>query len=326
MEHWRKNLFITWFTQILSVTGFGFVFPFIPLYIQELGVTSVTELRFWVGVLTAAPSLLMGIMASVFFSRDIHRSFATRSRRSVGWRQCRDLLKVGYPPGLQFANDVLSWSIFVSVLVGAFGRIHLTACTAAMRWMPLSFMPAVGIGIATTALVGRYIGEGSPDVARRRAHLALRLALAYMGLCAAAFWLFRRPMVAIFVKIDPSAGLTSAQAAEQAAEIVRIGGWIMICAAVFQLFDAMAIVYIGALRGAGDTFWPMVATIVLSWLVIVGGGYAMVCFLPHLKSIGPWIAAATYVILLGVLMAWRFESGAWRRIDLLGRAAEGRNP
>ena len=40
--------------------------PFIPLYIQELGVTSANELRFWVGLLTAAPSLLLGIMAPVW--------------------------------------------------------------------------------------------------------------------------------------------------------------------------------------------------------------------------------------------------------------------
>ena len=66
MEQWRKNLYITWFTQILSLTGFGFMLPFIPFYIQELGVTSATELRFWVGLLTAAPSLLLGIMAPIW--------------------------------------------------------------------------------------------------------------------------------------------------------------------------------------------------------------------------------------------------------------------
>ena len=40
--------------------------PFIPLYIQELGITSPNELRFWVGLLTAVPSLLLGIMAPVW--------------------------------------------------------------------------------------------------------------------------------------------------------------------------------------------------------------------------------------------------------------------
>jgi MATE family multidrug resistance protein len=101
--------------------------------------------------------------------------------------------------------------------------------------------------------------------------------------------------------------------------IVRIGGNVMICAAAFQLFDALGIVYIGALRGAGDTRWPMAVSIACSWAVFVGGGIAVVNLLPQLTSLGPWLAASGYIILLGALLAWRFESGAWRRIDLLGR-------
>jgi hypothetical protein len=45
---------------------------------------------------------------------------------------------------------------------------------------------------------------------------------------------------------------------------------------------------------------------------------------PQLESIGPWIGSAAFIILFGVTMAWRFESGAWRKIQLLdaGRAGE----
>ena len=103
------------------------------------------------------------------------------------------------------------------------------------------------------------------------------------------------------------------------ADILRIGATVMICAAVFQCFDAVGIVFAGALRGAGDTFWPMVITFVMAWTMVIGGGAAMIRWMPQLQSIGPWIAASAYVIVLGLVMAWRFESGAWRKIDLLGR-------
>ena len=65
----------------------------------------------------------------------------------------------------------------------------------------------------------------------------------------------------------------------------------------------------------------MVTTIIVSWIVIIGGGWLMVIYVPALTSIGPWIAASLYVMILGVLMARRFESGAWRKIDLLGKTA-----
>jgi len=66
MKQWKRNLFAAWFAQIFSLIGFGFVMPFLPYYIQELGVTSPESLRAWVGWISAAPALVMGIMAPVW--------------------------------------------------------------------------------------------------------------------------------------------------------------------------------------------------------------------------------------------------------------------
>ena len=68
-----------------------------------------------------------------------------------------------------------------------------------------------------------------------------------------------------------------------------------------------------------ETRYASSATLVLSWGVMVPAGIAVVRLAPQLTSIGPWIAASGYVIILGLVLAWRFESGAWRKIDLLGR-------
>jgi multidrug resistance protein, MATE family len=143
------------------------------------------------------------------------------------------------------------------------------------------------------------------------------MGMVYMTACAAAFVLFRHELIGLFVRTDVSA--------ELAAEIVRIGGLLMICAAVFQTADAFGIVYTGALRGAGDTVWPGVVTIIYSWAFIVLGGWLFVVFWPGLESLGPWIAAAAYIILYGVTMALRFESGRWRSIQLLDREDEPRS-
>jgi hypothetical protein len=55
-------------------------------------------------------------------------------------------------------------------------------------------------------------------------------------------------------------------------------------------------------------------------VLVVGGGLVCVRYLPGLTSIGPWIVASLYVVVLGLIMAWRFESGAWRKFNLLGAA------
>ncbi|MCK4600865.1 MAG: MATE family efflux transporter [Phycisphaerae bacterium] len=258
------------------------------------------------------------ILLAIFLSPSMHRRYGTHFAVVRG-RQCRDILRVGSPAGVQFVNNILPWTVFMMALVGKFGMAHRAAGTAVMRYVSLSFMPAVGIGIATTALVGQYIGAGRRDLARHRAHAALVTAMVYMGLCGLGFWLFRYPLVSLFVKVPASVDISPAEARAMAGEMLRIGGSVMLLAAVFQLFDAISIVYSGALRGAGDTFWPMVITATFSWTIIIGGGYLMTELLPQLTSIGPWIAASSYVIALGIVLAWRFESGVWRKIDLLGR-------
>ena len=72
----------------------------------------------------------------------------------------------------------------------------------------------------------------------------------------------------------------------------------------------------------GDTLFPGLATVILSWVVIVGGGVAMTRLRPDLASTGPWIAATVYIIILGVVVATRFERGGWRRLHLLKGEAE----
>ena len=257
-------------------------------------------------------TLQLAVLLGAFLAPAIRRQFATHLWRAVRLRHCLDIFRIGWPAGVQLCNDVATWGLFTAALVGRFGTEHLAASTAAMRYLGISFMPAVGIGVATTAMVGKSIAQGLPDRARRRTHAALIVAMIYMGLCGILFYFFRHGLVDFFVRVSPEEHLN-------AARIVAIGQNVLLCAAVFQLFDAVGIVYIGALRGAGDTFWPMLMTIVLSWGVTLGGGAAMVFAAPQWTSLGPWIAASLYVVALGAMVAWRFEGGAWRKIDLLGR-------
>jgi len=250
---------------------------------------------------------------AMFLSGPMHRRYGTRTHWRPSLSALRDLVRVGWPNGLQFGNELVCWAIFMSVLVGAFGSVHMVAGWAVLRYMHLSFMPTVGFAVATTALVGRCIGEGRPDAAARRAHVAVAMAMVYMTICALLMYLFRAPLVSLFAR--------DAVAPELAAEVVAIGSTLMICAAIFQTFDALGIVYAGALRGAGDTLVPGTITVVLAWAVIVGVGWWLVRAAPGLASVGPWIASAAYIILLGIFLALRFEGGRWRSIRLLGDAA-----
>ena len=66
MSQWRRTLYTVWITQFIGVAGFSFVMPFIPYYIQELGITDVAEVVIWAGVVTSAQAVTMAIMAPIW--------------------------------------------------------------------------------------------------------------------------------------------------------------------------------------------------------------------------------------------------------------------
>jgi MATE family multidrug resistance protein len=262
-----------------------------------------------------ATAVELAIPAAVFLSGRFAREYGTREAWRPSWGHFKDIVRLGWPGGAMFANEMACWGFFMVYLVSHFGPAHASAGWAAHQYMSLSFMPAVGMSVATTALVGKYIGMGRHDLAEHRFWLALKISAVYMGLCGVVFVVFRQPLIGLFVEARASP--------ELAAEMVRLGSMMLIATAAFQLFDAGAMVTSGALRGAGDTVFPGIATIVASWVVIVGGGLALTHGVPEWESLGAWIAAAVYIMVLCVVLLARFMCGSWKKIRLLEKSAVG---
>jgi MATE family multidrug resistance protein len=211
-------------------------------------------------------------------------------------------------------NELACWWVFMAGLIASFGVEHNTAGFIVLRYMHISFMPAVGLSMAATAVVGKAIGRRRPDLAERRARVGVAICMAYMGACALVMVVFREPLARVFTDLVPVDA-----AAADLPRIVEITASLLILAAAFQVFDALAITLVGALRGAGDTIWPGLVTAALSWTLIIGLGYALTRLAPALESFGPWIGAASFIIVLAIALSWRWFSGYWKTIDLLHR-------
>ena len=212
----------------------------------------------------------------------------------------RQLVAIGVPGGFQMLAEVLAWFLFCVWVMNRFGQAAVTANNYMMQFMKLSFMPAFGLGAAVTALVGRYLGMGRLDLARHRAHLGFKVTAAYMLVCGACFFFGRNQFIGLFSD-DP--------------DVIRIGGILLTFAAIYQLFDGLYIIYIGALRGAGDTFWPATVTAILCWTIVVGGGGTIGVLVPEWGPTAPWIFASLYGLILGVYLFARFSRGEWKAVD-----------
>lgn len=281
-----------------SFNIFGnYVLIFGKLGFPELGIAGAA----WA---TAASSLLqVVILMTYWLGPKYAREFASRTTWRPNWKQIKRIFRVGLPVGLHWESDILGFTIFTVFMVGEYGTAQLAANNLAFKFLEVAFMPVVGLSIALTAAVGKAIGLGRPDYARLVTRWAISAALCYMALIASIYLGFRYELPGLIRDdLDP--------------EVIAWSAKLLVLCAAFQLFDAFGITMTGALRGAGDTFWPGMTTFLLTATVFMGGGFAMMRFAPGLESVGPWIAATAFISVYGIIMAARWWYGPWEKIDL----------
>jgi len=246
------------------------------------------------------------VMLGIFLSGLFNESYATRRTWQWNWRRTRELFRVGWPAGLSMGMDVASWTVFLCFFVGSFGDNQLAAAGITGNILAASFMPTVALGIAVTAIVGQWIGRGDVQRARARYITALKIGVCYMTFMGAIFIVFRRQLIGLFL-IEP--------------EVIELGGRFLIFAALFQLFDATAIITGSALKGAGDTKWPMAVQIIAGWCIFLPVGYVL-AFHTWLGVYGGWVGANVYIWLLGIALLYRFLGGRWKTINIFDKAPD----
>jgi len=246
-------------------------------------------------------SLQVVLLQAVFLSRPIHRRFGTRRAYALDLVKCRELVRVGLPAGLSFLMDIANWGLFTSFIVGYFGAVALASHNAAIGFMHLAFMPAVGLNQGLAAIVGQYLGRRDPATAAARTYTGMKLAIVYMFLMGVIFAIFGRFLIDVFFSDDP--------------QVLTMGHKLLILAALFQGFDAINIVASGALRGAGDTRWIAVVTVVCAYFFFLPLALAL-AFPAGLGAVGAWIAATIYIIGLSGLLFSRVRGGRWQAIQI----------
>jgi len=68
MQTWQRNLYILWVAELVAIAGFTVVLPFLPYYVQDLGVTEPEQVEFWSGLLFASHAIAMAIFSLIWGS------------------------------------------------------------------------------------------------------------------------------------------------------------------------------------------------------------------------------------------------------------------
>jgi MATE family multidrug resistance protein len=216
------------------------------------------------------------------------RSMFTWRRESWAWAPITRLLRLGAPAG---ATMVLEYGVFavVGLVMGNLGPIPAAGHQVALNIASLTFMVPLGVGTAGSVMVGRAIGAGRPDTARRTAMAALTCGVGFMVFTSIAFTLLPH--------LFASAYTSDAAVVALAATLIPIAG-------VFQVFDGLQVVSIGLLRGSGDTRTPMLVNLIGYWVF----GLPLSLWLGRGLGWGPaglWWGLVAGLAIVGLVLAWR---------------------
>ena len=219
----------------------------------------------------------------------------------------RRLLRFGVPASLNSLQDLGSFALFV-VLLGRLPETDLAASNIAFSINNVAFMPLMGMGMAATILTGQYQGARQSATAERAGFTALKLACVYMGAVALSFLLFPRAYFSLFTGDAP--GMVALDA------VIDKGRWLLTMLALWGLLDAVNLVIGGALKGAGDTRFVLIYSVLTSWLVWMPGELVLLLGLDA-GLLAAWLWLALYVLLLAAGFWLRFRRGKWKAIDMI---------
>ncbi len=233
------------------------------------------------------------------------KEFGVKTAYVFDWPLMRKLLHFGYPAGLELFLNMLSFTMLVMIFHSV-SQVSATAASIVFNWDIVAYVPLLGVEIGVTSLVGRYMGAGKPEIAHQSMLSGIRFGICFSVILFVLFLFAPSMLVNVFSPVEQTEEFLSS--ASMAANMLRMSS-------IYVLTEVIMLAMVGALRGAGDTFWAMVLTVSLHWILI-----PILYIILHVLHLGPEVAwltlILTFFIFLG-FVAHRYNQGAWKQIKLV---------
>jgi putative MATE family efflux protein len=191
--------------------------------------------------------------------------------------------------------------LFYTKIVLLYGTISYAAHQVGLSIESFSFLPGYGLAVAAATMVGQSIGAGKYARAKLENWEANRIAAAIMATMGIVFFFFPYGLLRAFT---------------HDAAVIALGTLFLKIVALLQIPLALTMVLAGSLRGAGDTRFIMVATLVGMWVVRVPiACVAGLWFQAELMYV--WCAMIVDWTIRMTLLLWRYRTEQWRMIQVI---------
>jgi putative MATE family efflux protein len=212
----------------------------------------------------------------------------------------RRILRIGMPTAAEQFAFQIGLFLFLRIVAGH-GTEPVAAYLIGVRILSFSFVPGLGFSTAASTLVGQHLGAGDVRRATRAGWRATRSAVAVMAVAGLVI-IGVAPVVASWF------GATGQ-------ETVRLTVLFIYVLGAAQPLMAIEYALGGALRGAGDTRFPLFA-ILTGLFVFRLGGALLVTHVGHGGVVAVWCCLLADYAVKAMLLAWRFASGRWQHVRI----------
>ncbi|MEM7627344.1 MAG: MATE family efflux transporter [Planctomycetota bacterium] len=226
-------------------------------------------------------------------------------RLAPHWHTIKRILRIALPSLVdRFGHWLGNFAVMMLVgyiairNLGGDGSALQGAHIVAIRIEAISFLPGLGVAVAASTLAGQYLGAGSPAMARRAVLTCWAVGAGIMVVMGLTFVLFPVAWTRLMTD-EPKILALSPQ-------LVRICGFV-------QIGFASYLVLSEAMRGAGDTKYPMILSNFSTWCIRLPAVWLMGIHF-ELGLVGVWYALCGELILRGMLFAGRFLHGGWMKV------------
>lgn len=248
-------------------------------------------------LITQSLAALIGVWV---FLRGRHGIQLKLSSFKPDWQYMKQAFFLGAPGSVELSARAFGL-IIMSFLVASFGTHTIASYGVGSNILQMVMIPAIGLSMAVSTLVGQNMGAGNPQRAAQITRLAALWGLLGLTLVGILAYVFAEYLVAFFIPDDESviAG---------GAEFIRV-----MCLTWGGIGVQLCVV--AAFRASGNMLNAMIVSLLSQCVIQFPAAY----ILSKHTSLGPqgiWYSFAITNVLVAIITYLWFAAGRWQRTQL----------
>jgi MATE family multidrug resistance protein len=294
LSNTRLAMVVTLLANVINIAG-NYILIFGKLGAPELGL-------YGAGWSTLFARLVMAIAMSLFI-RHLQPLQIQKIRISIAQtaQTVKSIVRLGIPMGLHIFSEASAF-IIAGIMIGWISDTGLAAHQIVISLSTFGFMLYQGIGAGTTIRVSQFSARQVPMLIKRASKASLQIVVVMVLVISSGFLLLRNWLPQLFTND---------------AEVIALASQMIVVLVVFQLFDAIQIIYSSILRGMADATIPGLLTMISYFGIAIPFSY-WAAFYGGFGELGIWLGFPVGLGVCALLFYFRIQNLHQKAADITG--------